>query len=120
MSRQSLVCLLLLGALCAPAQALTSREDLYKWCTQGSSVAVGRCLGYLLAAEDALSVDDIEGIRACLPRDITLQIQHRSVMEWLGRHPDATANSAIGLIARAWAEAFPCASAAAAASGPLK
>ncbi|MBI5108239.1 MAG: hypothetical protein HZA62_05785 [Rhodocyclales bacterium] len=46
------------------AHALTDREHLLTWCTQGSSVAAGRCIGYLLAAEDALSHDRIAGVRA--------------------------------------------------------
>ena len=51
--------------LATTAHALTDREHLDKWCTQASSVAAGRCIGYLLAAEDALAHDSIEGVRAC-------------------------------------------------------
>lgn len=97
------------AACAAPAaHALTDREHLEKWCTHGSSVAAGRCIGYLLAAEDALSTDSIEGVRACLPRSITLQEQHRIVTEWLQAHPDAAGNTALGLVARAYAQHYPC------------
>lgn len=101
---------LALAAACAApaAHALTDREHLEKWCTRGSSVAAGRCIGYLLAAEDALATDGIEGVRACLPRSITLQEQHRIVIEWLQAHPDAAATTALGLVARAYAEHYPC------------
>lgn len=91
-----------------PARALTDRADLSKWCTHGSTVAAGRCIGYLLAAEDALSHDSIEGVRACLPKDIGLQEQHRIVLEWLDAHPRATAATALGLVANAYAASYPC------------
>ncbi|MDZ4253925.1 MAG: Rap1a/Tai family immunity protein [Sulfuritalea sp.] len=95
--------------LAAPsAQALTDREHLVKWCTGASSVAAGRCIGYLLAAEDALSGDSIEGIRACLPRDTGLQQQHKIVVDWLVASPNATSGTALGLVARAYAQHFPC------------
>jgi hypothetical protein len=90
------------------AHALTDREHLEKWCTRGSSVAAGRCIGYLLAAEDALAHDAIEGVRACLPREIGLSEQHRIVIDWLRDNPQAEALSALGLVARAWAQRYPC------------
>lgn len=99
-----LVTLLALG----PAHALTDRAKLEKWCAQGSSVAAGRCLGYLLAAEDVLANDSIEGVRACLPANITLQEQSRIVSNWLRAHPQATAKTAIGLVAQAYATYHPC------------
>jgi hypothetical protein len=91
------------------AHALTDREHLEKWCTHGSSVAVGRCFGYLLAAEDALSHDAIEGVRACLPPGIGLSEQRRIVVDWLGNNPQARSRTALGLVARAYAEHYPCA-----------
>lgn len=95
--------------LAAPsAQALTDRDHLLKWCTHESTVAAGRCIGYLLAAEDALSGDSIEGIRACLPRDITLRQQHQTVLEWLAANPQAESATALGLVARAYAGRYPC------------
>ena len=97
--------------LCLPAvaaQALTSRADLEKWCSQSSVAAAGRCLGYLLAAEDALSQDSIEGVRACLPQEISLQEQHRIVMTWLQANPDTGSATAMGVVARAYAARYPC------------
>lgn len=100
----------LVSLLCATtAHALTDREHLEKWCTRGSSVAAGRCIGYLLAAEDALAHDAIEGVRACLPREIGLSEQHRIVIDWLRDNPQAQALSALGLVARAYAKRYPCA-----------
>lgn len=93
----------------APANALTTRAKFEKWCiTAVSAAGAGRCLGYLLAAEDALAHDSIEGVRACLPEDITLQEQNRIVLEWLRANPDAEARTAIGLVARAYAAHYPC------------
>lgn len=94
----------------SPAHALTTREKLEKWCTSstGSVAAAGRCLGYLLATEDALSQDSIEGVRACLPENITLQEQNRIVIEWLKANPNAEAKTAMGLVARAYAAHYPC------------
>lgn len=92
----------------AQAWALTDRSDLVKWCTHSSAVAAGRCIGYLLAAEDALSTAEVEGVRACVPRDATLQQLHQAVIEWLDAHPDAMGETALGLVARAYAGRFPC------------
>lgn len=102
--------LMLFGLWChaMSAQALTDREDFVKWCRQGSAVAAGRCLAYLRAAEDALATDSIEGTRACLPREITLQEQYRIVMTWLEANPEADAVTAMGLLARAYASQYPC------------
>ena len=99
---------LLLGPAAA-ALAMSDRDDIEKWCTHGSAVAAGRCFGYLLAVEDVLSRDGIEGVRACLPKEITLQEQHRIVVAWLRKNPGAIANSSAGLVARAYAASFPCA-----------
>lgn len=104
-------CLLALAAsFVAPtAHALTDRDHLEHWCVRGTSaVAAGRCFGYLLAAEDALATGSIEGIRACLPKTITLQEQHRIVSEWLQANPDVQAATALGLVARAYAQHYPC------------
>jgi hypothetical protein len=109
MAKKLLILLPLCTLLAAPAaQALTDGANLLKWCTQSSVAASGRCLGYLLAAEDALAVDSIEGVRACLPRDIGLQRQHRIVVDWLQANPMVTAVTAMGLVARAYAQHFPC------------
>jgi len=96
--------------LVAPAHAQTSREKLEKWCMSptGSVASAGRCLGYLLAVEDALALGSIEGIDACLPENITLQEQSRIVIEWLKANPKAEARTAISLVARAYAEYYPC------------
>lgn len=98
----------LLALHAGAASALASREDLEKWCAQGTVAAAGRCLGYLLAAEDALSQDSIEGVRACLPRDISLQEQHRIVTEWLRDNPHVATATAMGSVARAYASRYPC------------
>lgn len=109
MAKKLLILLSLGTLLAAPAaQALTDGGDLLKWCSQSSSAASGRCLGYLLAAEDVLAADSIEGVRACLPRDIGLQQQHKVVVDWLLANPMATAATAMGLVARAYAQHFPC------------
>jgi hypothetical protein len=43
-----------------------------------------------------------------VPRDIGLQQQHKIVVDWLRANPSATAATALGLVARAYAEQFPC------------
>ncbi len=106
-----LLALVLLAAAtlnAAPVSAQTSRADFEKWCAQTSSVGSGRCLGYLLAAEDALYGNSIDSVRACLPPDIGLAEELRIVMEWLRANPDAVAPTAMGLVARAWAARYPC------------
>jgi hypothetical protein len=91
-----------------PAHALTSRSKLEKWCAEGSAAASGRCIGYLLAAEDMLASGSIDGIRACLPEGVGLAEQISIVNEWLQANPEASAQSAIGLVARAYAARYPC------------
>ena len=108
MINRSLIVFFLAAMLSTAAPALTDRAHLEKWCTHSSQVAAGRCIGYLLAAEDALSTQSIEGVRACLPRDVTLQQQHQTVIDWLEAHPDSEGTTALGLVARAYAERFPC------------
>ena len=90
------------------AQALTDRQHLERWCTHASSVASARCFGYLLAAEDALAHDSIEGVRACLPVGIGLSEQHKIVLDWLQNHQEADSKTALGLVARAYAARYPC------------
>lgn len=97
MLKRFLIPLFIVALLAAPtAQALTDRDHLLKWCPRDSSVAAGRCIGYLLAAEDALAEDSIEGIRACLPQDISLQQQHKVVVEWLKANPQVESATALG------------------------
>jgi hypothetical protein len=100
--------LIALVLVAAPAHALTSRAKLEKWCAEGSAAASGRCIGYLLAAEDMLASGGIDGIRACLPEGISLGEQIAIVTAWLQANPKAEAQSAIGLVARAYADRHPC------------
>lgn len=90
------------------ALALTGRADLEKWCQRGSAAAVGRCYGYLRATADVLASDSIDGVRACLPRDTELPEMHRLLSEWLNTHPATMTTSAMGLVARALSERYPC------------
>jgi hypothetical protein len=90
------------------ALAVTDRAHLEKWCTHSSLVAAGRCIGYLLAAEDVLATQSIDGVKACLPREVTLQQQHQTIIDWLEAHPETGDAMAMTLVARAYAERFPC------------
>lgn len=90
------------------AQAETGRERLEKWCRGESSAGSGTCLGYLLAAEEALAGDSIEGLRACLPPDLTLKARLRILSDWLHEHPEHQTQSALGLVVRAYAARYPC------------
>ncbi|WP_207062845.1 Rap1a/Tai family immunity protein [Motiliproteus sp. SC1-56] len=91
-----------------PASALTERSDLEDWCRGGSAAAAGRCFGYLLAAEDALALGPVDGVQACLPADIGLGEQHRLVIQWLQATPPTRDQTALALVARAYASAYPC------------
>lgn len=92
----------------SPAAALTDRAHLVKWCSNSSWVAAGRCIGYLLATEDALSGGPVEGVSACLPADVSLQQLHKTALDWLNAHPQAESPTALGLVARAYAQQYPC------------
>jgi hypothetical protein len=108
MMNRSLIVFFLVFLPSTAALALTDRAHLEKWCTHSSQVAAGRCIGYLLAAEDVLATQTIDGVQACLPRDVTLQQQHQTVIDWLEAHPDTGDATAMALVSRAYAERFPC------------
>lgn len=99
--------IILLG-LSAPVSAITDREDVMKWCKGHSVVASGRCIGFMLAAEDALSLGPVEGVSACIPRDITLKEMYAAVLGWLPEHPEAQAKTGLGLVSQAFAARYPC------------
>ncbi len=100
--------LMLFSLLPSPAQALTERGDVIKWCTGGSIAGSGRCAGFLLAVEDALAVGTVEGVRACIPRDVTIQALFRSMAGYFDAEPEAQAETGLGLVAQAYARTWPC------------
>jgi hypothetical protein len=102
-------CLLLaLPAFSFSAYAITDRSDVLKWCEGHSVAAAGRCIGFLLAAEDALSLGPVEGISACLPASVTLKEMYAAVLGWLPDHPEAQAKTGLGLVSQALSASYPC------------
>ncbi len=99
--------LALLG-LSPSVHAITDRSDVLKWCQGHSVAASGRCIGFLLAAEDALSVGPVEGVSACLPASVTLKEMYAVVLGWLPEHPEAQAKTGLGLVSQALSASYPC------------
>jgi len=91
-----------------------SGNDLYSLCINVDSRAAASddfvCLGYVSAIADAMVANnnEIAGFRACLRDGLTLRQLSDVVEKWLQNHPEKRDFSAPGLVAHAFAEAFPC------------
>jgi hypothetical protein len=91
-----------------------SGNDLYSRCINvDSRTAVAddfMCFGYVSGVADAMVANnnEIAGFRECLRVGLT-RLQLSDVVEkWLQNHPEKRDFSAPGLVAHAFAEAFPC------------
>ncbi len=99
---------LLISLYSSTVSAITDRADILKWCQGSSVVAAGRCIGFLLAAEDALSLGPVEGTRVCLPERIGLKELYAAILDWIPAHPEAKTKTGLGLVAQALAARYPC------------
>ena len=68
------------------------------------------CSGYVAAIVDVLANDNsVNGFRACLPRrGITVDKVTNVVRQYLERNPKERHLAAVGLVAEALSQAFPC------------
>jgi hypothetical protein len=89
-------------------------NDLFADCRPSANFfAQGACMGLILGVADVMSGAREDGgavaggWRACLPRIIGQQARDVAV-GFLTRHPEVRHKAAWSLVARAFAEAFPC------------
>jgi len=66
------------------------------------------CIGYVEAIADALSLGDFLGLQACMPQTLTSGQAVDVVLKLLRDHPEKRHFGAVGLVALALAQGFPC------------
>lgn len=73
------------------------------------SYPLGICTGYSVAVMDAmLAGQAVNGYTACAPVGVTASQVRDVVIGYLKAHPEVRHYAAVGLVAEAIAEAFPC------------
>jgi hypothetical protein len=108
-----IVLILLLGGLAAPAAAKSGRlltsDELIRLCaTPDDRSEKEDCLGYVTGVADALDGNAIDGIRACVPADVSRKQVRDAVVTWLKSNPQLHRFRAASLVATAIAKAYPC------------
>jgi hypothetical protein len=95
----------------ATAQSsLIDGNSLFRSCQENDSRAHwGACLGYVRGITDILLAGhQMNGVTACVPRDVETGQVTDVVKQFLARHPDQRHLPAEGLVGAALQEAFPC------------
>lgn len=90
-------------------------NNLYTDCAANSGVSteqwllVGICIGYVTAIMDALSSgNSVNGFKACVPVNADMNQIVDLVKNFIRDHPEKRHLVAEGLVAEAFARAFPC------------
>ena len=84
-------------------------ERLYSWCMSAEKSERDLCSAYIAAVADVLAYGPVGTYRACLPRqEVEFSKVHEAAAKWLESHPEDRHFSAVGLVARALSESFPC------------
>lgn len=109
--------LLLIGFVAlAPMSAHGAFDHGMDW-ENGNSLAtkcmakdfnINICYGYLDGIASALSVNKLNGYEACIPVGVTSGQLLDIVLRSLWTHPEDRHNAAVGLVARALQDAYPC------------
>jgi hypothetical protein len=109
--------LVLVGALAlaTPAQAgFYSGDALYASCTtpredKGFFEASYECVGYIAGAVDAFNTTrEANGLKSCIPADVTLNRLRNVTVEYLAANPKDRAKSASSQVFAATRKAWPC------------
>lgn len=87
------------------ARAFESGNELLQDCTRQVQ---SLCLGYIEAVSDALSGNSVNGYEACIPLEVTVGQLQDIVVQYLRQDPRDRHLGAIGLVAHAISNAFPC------------
>jgi hypothetical protein len=97
--------------------------EFQRWCSDNDRGFDGLCMGYMLAAMDAMSANgysedmmalyigaegDFITARSCTSENVTNGQLFAVAKNYVNAHPEEWHMNAMGIIARAWAEAFPC------------
>lgn len=101
---------LLFAAATVPAQAeyLQTGDTLLVQCKSGADGALA-CLGYISGVADALAAGNaINNARACFPKVVTVGLLQDVVVKFLELRRKERHFAAVGLVAAALNEAFPC------------
>ena len=105
------VVLVLVSAQTEPTwgrHATTSGNVLKGACGSKNKHDQGICLGFAIAIAAVVGDEPYLGWRACIPEGV-MRAQVRDVMvKHLDDHPEKLHHNADSLVARAFAEAFPC------------
>jgi hypothetical protein len=95
--------------LCSPpafaAASFKSGNELLQECTEPP---VSLCFGYIEAVTDALVRNSLNGYEACVPQEVTVGQLQNIVVQYLRQDPRDRHLGAIGLVAHAISNAFPC------------
>lgn len=112
--RRSAVCAYLIVA--AVTASPSSKADANTSFMTGASlldecssiVGEADCIGYVSGIADVLGNDSVSGWRACIPADVTRGRRAEITMEFLSGNAAMRQFPGAGLVARAFASAFPC------------
>ena len=92
--------------------AHVSGTNLHAWCLSASRAQQGLCDGYIEGIADAMEESKTTGgFTACIPAAVRIRRTahvYEVVKRFLASHPERRHLSAIGLVANAFQEAFPC------------
>jgi hypothetical protein len=91
-------------------------NNLYTDCTAANTrvstdqwLVAGVCIGYVTAIMDALSSgNSVNGFKACVPTNADMNQMVDIVKNFIRDHPEKRHLVATGLVAEAFAQAFPC------------
>jgi hypothetical protein len=94
----------------ALAQPVTSNgfetgDSLFSYCGNPERQP---CTGYVTGIADVMASNAINGLRACIPLNITKRQAVDVARAFLTKHPNAQHFQASALVAAAFAEAWPC------------
>ncbi|MBC7801365.1 MAG: hypothetical protein H7Z10_12150, partial [Gemmatimonadaceae bacterium] len=88
-------------------------------CASQDKSVVNDCTSYITGVSDSISfyqslrpADGSKGQRLptyiCMPTEVTGVKQREAVVAWLKKKPDDSRRQAVGVVANAFADAFPC------------
>lgn len=67
------------------------------------------CVGYVAGAVDAFNTTrEVNGLKSCIPADVTLNQLKGATVDYLRANPDKRAQSASALVFTATRQAWPC------------
>lgn len=91
-----------------------SGEALFDSCTvdrndKGFFEKSYECVGYVAGAVDAFNTTrEVNGLKSCIPADVTLNQLKGATVDYLRANPDKRAQSASTLVFSATRQAWPC------------